>query len=393
MVWTPSIVLVALPWWLLTHQIAATSNELPCADDENCDSGLPQPAHALLGVSAKHGRTILDADDFQNSPPKKHALYKDHHEKCIFRATADCTTTGEPEVWREQQCHEYLPGCKGSSGWCDCNGNKIKEDWEVGFNCTGPNNYTSLLKEFGEILLKYKNTSYGSELKIAYGNFPECNYTEEELTGHGGHWTACLNITCLPFCHPKTTTTTSTTITTTITTTSTSTATTTTTTTSTSTTTSTTSTTSTSTSTSSTTTTSTSTSTTTTTTTSTSTSTTTTTTTKRRKVDKSKVLKFVTIKTEVLSEKMSWKILKRKGHVTLCKSKPHAYDEWYSTFREDVTRCNLKPGVAYILQCLDKYGSGWAGGSIKIQGVTYCREDFKFRAGYKKETFFVVKKW
>mmetsp|Transcript_114461 Transcript_114461/g.227809 ORF Transcript_114461/g.227809 Transcript_114461/m.227809 type:complete len:378 (-) Transcript_114461:552-1685(-) len=279
MVWTPSIVLVALPWWLLTHQIAATSNELPCADDENCDSGLPQPAHALLGVSAKHGRTILDADDFQNSPPKKHALYKDHHEKCIFRATADCTTTGEPEVWREQQCHEYLPGCKGSSGWCDCNGNKIKEDWEVGFNCTGPNNYTSLLKEFGEILLKYKNTSYGSELKIAYGNFPECNYTEEELTGHGGHWTACLNITCLPFCHPKTTTTTSTTITTTITTTSTSTATTTTTTTSTSTTTSTTSTTSTSTSTSSTTTTSTSTSTTTTTTTSTSTSTTTTTTT------------------------------------------------------------------------------------------------------------------
>jgi len=101
-------------------------------------------------------------------------------------------------------------------------------------------------------------------------------------------------------------------------------------------------------------------------------------------------LNTVTIKTWFLPEKMSWKILKQKGRATVCKSKP--YHKWYSKITEDVTRCKLKPGVAYILQCRDEYGSGWAGGSITIQGVSYCGEDFRFRAGYKKERTFVVKK-
>merc|ERR1712079_704796 len=95
------------------------------------------------------------------------------------------------------------------------------------------------------------------------------------------------------------------------------------------------------------------------------------------------ILKTVTINTWFLPEKMSWKILKQKGRKTVCKSKP--YDKWYSKIEEDVSRCRLTPGVAYILQCRDKYGSGWAGGSIVIQGVTYCGDGFKFQAGRKKE--------
>jgi len=97
----------------------------------------------------------------------------------------------------------------------------------------------------------------------------------------------------------------------------------------------------------------------------------------------------VTVNTQFLPEKMSWKIMKKKGRKTVCKSKP--YDKWYSKIEEDITQCHLIPGVAYILQCRDRFGSGWAGGSITIQGVTYCGEGFKFGAGYKKERVFVVK--
>lgn len=101
------------------------------------------------------------------------------------------------------------------------------------------------------------------------------------------------------------------------------------------------------------------------------------------------ILKTVTVNTWFLPEKISWKILKQKGRKTVCKSKP--YDKWYSKIEEDVSRCRLTPGVAYILQCRDKYGSGWAGGSIVIQGVTYCGDGYKFQGGYKKERVFVVK--
>lgn len=101
------------------------------------------------------------------------------------------------------------------------------------------------------------------------------------------------------------------------------------------------------------------------------------------------ILKTVTVNTWFLPEKMSWKILKQKGRKTVCKSKP--YDKWYSKIEEDVSRCRLTPGVAYILQCRDKYGSGWAGGSIVIQGVSYCGDGYKFNGGYKKERVFVVK--
>jgi len=101
------------------------------------------------------------------------------------------------------------------------------------------------------------------------------------------------------------------------------------------------------------------------------------------------VLKTVTINTQILPEKMSWKILKQKGRKTVCKSRK--YDKWYSKIKENVQRCKLTPGVAYILQCRDKFGSGWAGGSMTIQGVSYCGDSFKFRAGRKLERVFVVK--
>jgi len=98
----------------------------------------------------------------------------------------------------------------------------------------------------------------------------------------------------------------------------------------------------------------------------------------------------VTINTGHLPEKMSWRILKQKGRMTMCKSKP--YTKWWSKMVEDVSRCKLKPGVSYVLQCKDKFGSGWAGGSITIQGVTYCGDDYKFNAGHSKNRVFVWKK-
>jgi len=107
-------------------------------------------------------------------------------------------------------------------------------------------------------------------------------------------------------------------------------------------------------------------------------------------IPKKGFVKTATIKTWFLPEKMSWKIMIRKGRDTVCRSKP--YNKWYSTYVEDITRCRLTPGVAYILQCRDKFGSGWAGGSISIQGLTYCGDSFKFKGGYQREKVFVVKK-
>lgn len=104
-----------------------------------------------------------------------------------------------------------------------------------------------------------------------------------------------------------------------------------------------------------------------------------------------KILKTVIVKTGFLPEKISWKIMKRKGRHTVCKSKP--YDKWHSKIKEDVTRCRLTPGVTYIIQCRDRFGSGWAGGSITIQGVTYCGDTYRFGAGKRKEEqTFVVRK-
>ena len=46
-------------------------------------------------------------------------------------------------------------------------------------------------------------------------------------------------------------------------------------------------------------------------------------------------------------------------------------------------QCCLSPGT-YTLTCQDSYGDGWNGGSIEIQGQTYC-EDFTSGASVTRE--------
>ena len=135
------LALLALLQWVLSQ-----SQEILCTDGENCDSGFPQQGQALLGVSATHRQIDVETDESLSGVQDPHPV-GEHHVNCMYRAVADCTT--DPPVieeWREQECHEPIPGCKGSAGWCDCNGNLKIDDWEVAFNCSGKNNYSSLLE-------------------------------------------------------------------------------------------------------------------------------------------------------------------------------------------------------------------------------------------------------
>jgi len=49
-------------------------------------------------------------------------------------------------------------------------------------------------------------------------------------------------------------------------------------------------------------------------------------------------------------------------------------EETYGNFNNYIKQCCLAP-AAHTLTCQDSYGDGWSGGSIEIQGQTYC-EDF-----------------
>merc|ERR550532_3624009 len=116
--------------------------------------------------------------------------------RCKWRSTANCSVDGEREPERDTDCSFELPWCKGTSGWCDCNGDSIRQVGEPGFNC---------------------NQIRQMAIPLA------ANCTDEH----------CTNFTCDIACSISTTTSTSTTSTTSTTTTLTTTSTTTTTTTST----------------------------------------------------------------------------------------------------------------------------------------------------------------
>ncbi len=57
--------------------------------------------------------------------------------------------------------------------------------------------------------------------------------------------------------------------------------------------------------------------------------------------------------------------------------------EIYGDNNKYIKQCCLAP-AAHILTCLDSYGDGWNGGSIEIQGQTYC-EDFSSGASVTTE--------
>lgn len=99
-------------------------------------------------------------------------------------------------------------------------------------------------------------------------------------------------------------------------------------------------------------------------------------------------LERIQMQTWILPEKIQWEIYEEVSKKLKCKS--DYYDEWYYLYDEDVSRCKLKAGIPYVLKCMDPYGAGWAGGFITIQNVTYCKEDYEWKAGKAKEVIFVL---
>jgi len=54
-------------------------------------------------------------------------------EGCMWRQTSGCVADGEREASNDKACSEGIP--KGNSGFCDCNGDGVKGDEEVGYTC------------------------------------------------------------------------------------------------------------------------------------------------------------------------------------------------------------------------------------------------------------------
>jgi len=72
------------------------------------------------------------------------------------------------------------------------------------------------------------------------------------------------------------------------------------------------------------------------------------------------------LKTWVLPEKISWRIMQGKNEV--CKST--YYDKWYAKIP---TGCRLKKGK-YKIECVDKKGWGWSEGYMQIKKQQLCKK-------------------
>lgn len=90
-------------------------------------------------------------------------------------------------------------------------------------------------------------------------------------------------------------------------------------------------------------------------------------------------VRSLTVKTGMLPEKLLWTLATSNG-TGVCSGGP--YKTWYSTLIE--TQCVLTLGTLYTLTCKDKYGEGWAGGSLTINGKTYCA-DYNWDGGSEKK--------
>ena len=65
--------------------------------------------------------------------------------------------------------------------------------------------------------------------------------------------------------------------------------------------------------------------------------------------------------------------------------------ETYGNNNMYVQQCCLDP-TTHTLSCLDSYGDGWNGGSIEIQGQTYC-EDFSSGSSATEEVIIQTGKY
>lgn len=72
------------------------------------------------------------------------------------------------------------------------------------------------------------------------------------------------------------------------------------------------------------------------------------------------------LKTWVLPEKISWRIL--QGKKEICKST--YYDKWYAKIP---TGCRLKKGK-YKIECVDKKGWGWSEGYMQVKQLHLCKK-------------------
>ena len=77
----------------------------------------------------------------------------------------------------------------------------------------------------------------------------------------------------------------------------------------------------------------------------------------------------VILHTQSWGYEVSWKIIDTNGD-TVCNSKPAGS---YSSYKvHPAEQCILTKEANYNLICEDTYGDGWNGGSLSIQGSTYC---------------------
>jgi len=91
--------------------------EAATADEE------PPTSPAFMKLAYAHKISVADV-----SQP--------YGENCRWRSTANCSVDGEREPERDMDCSLELPWCKGTSGWCDCNWDSIRQADEPGWNCT-----------------------------------------------------------------------------------------------------------------------------------------------------------------------------------------------------------------------------------------------------------------
>jgi len=128
--------------------------------------------------------------------PDPDTTYTTTSPPCKWRSTKNCTVMPKGsklpytvpkdklEIFREEEdCNFAIPKCKGTSGWCDCDGNGVVDRDEFYFECNCP----SVEKASPQCIDDHNMKNYKIRDAI------HCNYSEHDQS-------ACLNVSCWHFC-------------------------------------------------------------------------------------------------------------------------------------------------------------------------------------------------